>query len=167
MSTLDLKERLIDKLGVDVETLQPDVYKSGDMVYHVQPDSVIGEHMTAGNKFTYLWTDSLDTFQWVDALMSYEMWTPRLGEVIRLLDTMPEVFISGVSAGYIALDADVPYIDKSDYLAFILWRPEGFEVMDGANGDRHIACTAQGVIDRLAWCMRFNAHYHVPEVSKI
>ena len=164
---LELKERLIDKLGVDVETLQPDVYKSGDMVYHVQSDSVIGEHMTAGNKFTYLWTDSLDTFSWVDSLMGYETWTPRLGEVVRLLDSMPTVFVSAVSNAYIALDADVPYLDSADYLCFIRWRGDHFIVMDGATGDEHIACTAEGVIDRLAWCMRFNNHYHVPVENKI
>lgn len=170
MSTLDLKERLIDKLGVEVETVQAGVYKSGDIEYYVQPDAnhpVIGHHITSRNKFTYLWTDSLDTFQWVDALMGYETWTPRLGEVVRLLDTLPNVFIGAVSDGCIGLDADVSYIDNTDYLGWITWKGDHFEIIDGANGDRHIASTAQGVIDRLAWCMRFNAHYYVPEVSKI
>lgn len=160
-------EQLIDKLGVMPETLQPHVYKSGDMVYHVTEAGADAEHMTAGNKFTFLWTDSLDTFSWVDALMSYDTWSVRLGQVVRLLDTVPDVFIGAVSEGMISLNGNVNYLDKCDYLAHITWDGDKFTLMDGANGDEHLACTAEGVIERLKWCMRFNSHYGALELEKI
>jgi len=154
-------EQLVDKLGLMPEVIKPHVYEVGEVFYNTGPDGVIAEHGTTGNKFTFTWEDNLETFSWVPALMSYETWDTRLGEAVRAVTNVPYVFVAAVSEHMVALDSNVPYLGRSEYLAFVEWTGTVFTIQDGLNGDEHQAGTPNGVAQRLAWIMQTNTRYHV------
>jgi hypothetical protein len=145
---MDVYSRLTDKLGARPLRVNETHVEYDDVIYTLS-DKPLGRHKVTGHKFAFSLEDGIDTYMWVPSLMSYEMYNPALGEVVRLIDKDWSFGVLSVSEGAIGLSSVYQYTE--DYVAFVGMDEDGIDIVDSANGDRWLCGTPEGVMERLAW----------------
>lgn len=150
---MDVYSKLVDKLGARPLRVNETHAEHDDVIYTLT-EKPLGRHKVTGHAFSFSLDDSIDTFMWVPSLMSYEMFSPALAEVIRLVSNDWSFSVAAVSEASVAVGGVYEYSD--DYLAFVGLDDAGLDIVDGFNGDRWECGTPEGVMERLAWFVEKN-----------
>lgn len=147
MSTL--KNKLVDKLGTVPEQVGPNLYRYRESFFFVSKCGVIIRNTErTRNTLKLSWSDSLEAFDWVSAVLSANDPNARkLAAVVPLLykDTLLEVVSCGLGEETLLAIGDV--MDK-DYSIFMTHNDGYYRIQCHVTGDEYVAGTPQGAVDR-------------------
>ena len=147
MSTL--KNKLVDKLGTVPEQVGPNLYRHRESFFLVSKCGVIVRNTErTKNSLKLSWSDSLEAFDWVSAVLSANDPNARkLAAVVPLLykDTLLEVVSCGLGDETLLAIGDV--MDK-DYSIFMTHKDGYYRIQCHVTGDEYVAGTPQGAVDR-------------------